>query len=169
MFKNDNMDASVILNFNIHTPALIVLVSTTPFLLFTIRNIMLSKASKHWTKINGMITTTEEFQLGAKFRLHYEYSLGDHTFTSRRIFYSNTTTYSKRLAEEFEQRYSKYQIVNVFYNPKNPKQSVLEPGRTDGAFLIIGVLGVLFLLSVLAIFFPNLYNALIDVLTRLFN
>ena|SRR5690554_812294 len=169
IFSNDNMDVSIFFNLRINMPALILLVAITPFLFYTIRNVLLSKASKKWPKVTGMITHTQESHMGSKFKLGYEYTLRDLTFTSRRVFYSNTTTYNKKLAIEFDQKYSKYQIVNVFYNPKNPKQSVLEPGRTDGAFLIIGVLGVLFLLSVLAIFFPNLYNALIDVLTRLFN
>lgn len=163
------MDVSIFLNLRINPPALILLVAIIPFLLYTIRNVMLSKASKKWPKVTGIITHTQESQLGSKFKLGYEYTLRDHTFKSRRVFYSNTTTYSKKLAIEFDQKYSKYQIVNVFYNPKNPKQAVLEPGRADGAFWMIGVLGILFLICAFAVFAPNLYMQLMDILTQLFN
>lgn len=169
IFSNDNMDVSIFFNLRINMPALILLVAIAPFLLYTIRNVMLSKASKKWPKVTGMITHTQESQLGSKFKLGYEYTLRDHTFTNRRVFYSNTTTYNKKLAIEFDQKYSKYQIVNVFYNPKNPRQAVLEPGRTDGAFWIIGVLSTLFLICAFAVFAPNSFIQLIEALSQLIN
>lgn len=159
----------VFFGHRINTIALLFLVITTPYLTYTIRNLILSKASKHWAKIIGMITKTEEFQLGEKFKLQYEYTLGEHTYTNSKIFYSNTSTYTKRLAAEFEKKYSKHQIINVFYNPKNPKQAVLEPGRTDGAIWVISILGILFLICAFAVFAPNLYMQLMDNLTQLFN
>gem|GEM_PF-3323164 len=163
------MDVSIFFNLRINMLALIVLVATTPFLLFTIRNVMLSKASKRWIKINGMITTTEGLQLGIKYGLYYANNLGDHALVSSRIFDSKITVYIKRLAAEFDHKYLKYQMVNMFNNPKRPKLTVFEPSGTDDVFWFISVLGILYMVSSLSVFVPFWYIEVMEFLNQLIN
>ena len=148
---------------------MIALVVATPFLVFVIRNVMLSKASKNWPKVNGTIIDIPNIPSVRNYRMEYEYEVGGTTYRNRRVFYSNIDTYSISLAIEFDRKYNKHQIVDVFYNPKKPKQAVLEPGRIDGAFLGAIILGMLVIYGVLTVFTPNIYTQFIDGLFQLFH
>ena len=57
----------------------------------------------------------------------------------------------------------------MFYNPKNPKQAVLEPGRNDGAVLVILLLFGLMILSSLAIFNQTVFLQMMNQLFQIFN
>lgn len=153
----------------INISGFIALIVAVPFLIFTIRNLRLSKASKDWPKVNGMVLNVQDFHANEKFNLEYEYTVHNNTFKNKRIFYSNTAVYRKDLALEFDKKYAKHQIVSVFYNPKKPKQAVLEPGRTDCSFWRIGILGVITLLGGMAVVAPNSSIRLIDALFQLLN
>ncbi|RXJ43795.1 DUF3592 domain-containing protein [Gelidibacter gilvus] len=148
---------------------LIALVVATPFFIFFVRNVMLSKASKNWPKVNGTIINIPNMPTVRKYSMEYEYEVGGTTYRNRRVFYSNIDAYSISLAIEFDKKYSKHQIVDVFYNPKKPKQAVLEPGRIDGAFLGVALLGMVVIYGVFAVFAPTLYAQFIDLLFQIFN
>ena len=163
------MDHFTFIEQKIDVVGLIALAVATPFLVFFVRNFLLAKASKNWLKVIGTITTIHKRQSGQKFRLEYEYVVCNHNYKNRCIFYSNSILNSNRIAKEFDKKYVKHQIVDVFYNPKKPKQAVLEPGRIDGAFLGIGLLGIIMMYGVFAVFAPNLFAQFIDVLFQLFN
>ena len=163
------MEHFISIEQKIDIPGLIALVVATPFFIFFVRNVMLSKASRNWPKVNGTIINIPNMISDGKFRLEYEYEVRSDTYRNQRVFYSITDIYSDRLALEFDGKYAKHQIVDVFYNPKKPKQAVLEPGRIDGAFLGIAILGMIVIYCVFAVFAPNLYAQFIDILFQMFN
>ncbi len=153
----------------IDIPGPIALLVATPLLVFIIRNVILSKASKNWPKVNGTIIEISKMRSRNKFALEYGYEALGHTYKNCRIFYSNTQVYSNKLAIEFDKKYSKHQIVDVFYNLKRPNQAVLEPGRSNVTFIEIAMLGVIMIYGLLAVFVPDLYAQLSDDLFQLFN
>ena len=130
---------------------------------------MLSNASKQWPKVSGKIIEISDFSSDSKYRLKYEYTLNRNTYNNSRIIFSTSKTYIKLRAREFENKYALNQIVNVFYNPKNPKQAVLEPGRNDGAVLVILLLFGLLILSSLAIFNQTVFLQMMNQLFQIFN
>lgn len=149
---------------NIDMVGLIVLLVATPILVVVIHNVLLSKAARHWPKVNGTIIDIPNMLSVQKYGMEYEYEVSGTIYRNRRIFYSNIDAYSISLAIEFDKKYAKHQIVDVFYNPKKPKQAVLEPGRTDGVFLGVFILEMMVLYGVLTVFAPDLYFQIINVL-----
>lgn len=154
---------------NIDMVGLIVLLVATPILVVVIHNVLLSKAARHWPKVNGTIIDNPIMLSVQQYGMEYEYEVSGITYRNRRVFYSNIDAYSLSLAIEFDKKYAKNQIVDVFYNPKNPQQAVLEPGRTDGAFLGATILGMMVTYGVVTVFVPNSFAQFIDGLFYLFN
>lgn len=144
----------------IQISGLIALVVSTPFLIKSIRNLYLTNVSTKWTKVSG--TIKEISGLGSKHSLLYEYTVNSATYKSHKICFTNTNAPINEGASAFEKKYALHQIITVFYNPINPKQAVLEPGRKDGLFLAIFILGVLFVFGCLAVFNQELFLQIID-------
>jgi hypothetical protein len=153
----------------IQISGLIAFLVSTSFLIGLIRNVVLSNASKRWPKVSGTITEISDFGSNLKYRLQYSYSVNGNTYKNNRIIFSTSKTYIKLRAREFENKYTQNQIVDVFYNPKNPKQAVLEPGRNDGAVLVILLLFGLMILSSLAIFNQTVFLQMMNQLFQIFN
>ncbi len=161
------MEHLTFIELKTHISSFIILVVATPFLVFFVRNFFLSLASKNWTKVIGTITTIHESPSGQKFGLEYQYAVRNHNYKNRCIFYSNNIF--NRLSVENGKKYTENQIVDVFYNPKKPRQAVLEPGRTDGALLRIVVLGIIVLYGLFAVFAPNLYAQIFNKFLQWYN
>lgn len=137
----------------IQISGLVALVVSTPFLIKSVRNLYLSSASKHWTKVSGTIKATAGF--GLKNRLLYEYTVNRNTYKSHKICFTNSNSAKNQSARVFEKKYAQNQIVDVYYKPQNPKIAVLEPGRKDGLLLAIIILSILFVFGCLAVFDPG--------------
>lgn len=58
----------------------------------------------------------------------YEFTVGDVDFTGDRIVFEYLRKGSITTAKGIVNRYRKGKKVTVFYMPKDPKQSVLQPG-----------------------------------------
>lgn len=140
----------------IQIAGLIACLAATPFIIASIRNLMLSKASKHWPKVDGVIKGISDFGSEIKFKMTYEYVVNRNTYQSSRIIFSTSSTYHKYYAREFEVKYTQNQTVDVFYNPKNPKQAVLEAGRNSSSVSNIVLLIVFIVFSAVAIFKQDL-------------
>jgi hypothetical protein len=143
----------------IQVSGLITLGVSTPFLIKSVRNLYLTNASKQWPKISG---TIKEFPSHTgRFSMLYEYTVNKNTYKSRKISYTNSRVPKNLRPSEFEKKYALHRIVDVFYNPNNPKQSVLEPGRKDGLLLAIIILSILFVFGCLAVFDPGFFLQLL--------
>lgn len=143
----------------IQISGLVALLVSTPFLIKSVRNFYLANASKQWPKVSGTITKAPEF--GRKFGLLYEYTVNRETYKSNKRCFTNSNRPIKQRANVFEEKYALNQIINVYYNPNNRKQAVLEPGRKDGLLLAIIFLGVMFVFGCLAVFNQALFLELI--------
>ena len=129
---------------------LIILLISTPFLIKSVRNFYFANASKNWPKVSG--TIIEMPIVGRKYKLLYKYTVNRTTINCRRICFTNTSRPQNQDIRAFEDKYALHRIVDVFYNPINPKQAVLEPGRNDGLLLDITLLGALFVFGCAVIF-----------------
>lgn len=152
----------------IQISGLIALLVVTPFLIRSIRNLYFANASKQWPKVSGTINKISDFGSTQKFRLQYVYTINKQAFNSNRIFFTNSNTSKKQRATAFEKKYALHQIIDVFYNPKNLQQSVLEPGRKEGLLLAIIALGIVLVFGCLAVFDQALFSTCMDALFQLF-
>ena len=82
-------------------------------------------------------------------QVRYQYSINDRTYLSDRLSFQKSDTRNPKEALRMMNKYRRHNEVNVYYDPENPGESVLEPGNTGGIFmpLLIGGLLALFGLS----------------------
>jgi Protein of unknown function (DUF3592) len=72
--------------------------------------------------------------------ISYRYAVGDQVFIGKRLHFGYTAISPEQLNRE----YPRGAKIQVHYNPKNPKDAVLEPGVTIGAVVGI-VMGAIFI------------------------
>lgn len=58
----------------------------------------------------------------------YRYSVADRKYEGSRVTYSDGINKTMRALRKLQDRYKGKSQIQVYYNPKNPKQSVLVPG-----------------------------------------
>ncbi len=143
----------------IQISGLIALVVATPFLIKSVLNLYLTITSKQWPKVSGIIN--EFSSITGRFSMRYEYTVNRACYKSSKICFTNSYVPMNNRSGEFEKKYALNRIVDVFYNPLNPKQAVLEPGRKDGLLPAIIILSILFVFSCLAVFDQTLLMQLI--------
>ncbi len=125
--------------------------------------------SNSWPSVAGFVTASEIVQtdanevVAAKFgrgylpEVSYRYNVRDRDYESGRITFSKGPPTVKR-AEEAVERYPVGQEVEVFYDPANPAQAMLERSEVPGLVLeglifsaigglLFGVIGVGFFLE----------------------
>lgn len=143
--------------------AMTMLIVTGCFLLFSLmvwrgglRGRRTAESSRNWPTVRGKVTASN-VEKGWKTlyvpRVFYKFSVGGVEYTSTMISFANDHI-RKEAAEKTRDSYSVGKDVLVYYNPDNPEQAVLVPGRTRG-----GITGGLFL-TIIALLFhiPVLLN-----------
>jgi hypothetical protein len=129
-------------------------------------------ASKTWPKVKGVITISRVDSRVKKGKttysshVEYEYSLNDQeTFYGHRIWIGQ---YSSNNQSEHKKNVAKYPSgaqVDVYYNPKSPESSVLEPGAVYSSYIAFGIglgiaaIGGLLLIAPVISFFLYLVNS----------
>lgn len=115
------------------------------------------KASQNWPSTEGVILASEvKTDLGKsddvepkyKAAVNYRYAVEGYEYTGERVSFSGQTFLKKGKADSLVTRYNKGKRVKVYYDPKTPHVSVLEPGTASGPpfISIILVFIVLFFL-----------------------
>jgi hypothetical protein len=133
------------------------------FAWFTFSVIGVTKAiiTKSWPKIKGSIISTEvkevkSFKGATKFApvVHYSYTFNNEEFISDK--YSSTLARGSSIwADEVISHYPDNSAISIYYNPQNPKESVLDPGlHADNYWRVI--LSSFFIFVVLLAFIKQL-------------
>ena len=115
------------------------------------------KASQNWPSTEGVILASEvKTDLGKsddvepkyKAAVTYRYAVDGYEHTGERVSFAGQTFLKKGKAESLVTIYNKGKRVKVYYDPKTPHISVLEPGTASGPpfISIILVFIVLFFL-----------------------
>jgi len=88
-------------------------------------------------------------------KIAYIYSVNGEKYTGDQISVAEVDSASKEDAVRKIAPYPVGKEVEVFYNPKDPKDAVLEKESGDMAFVLLGVLGVgLLIVGVVIWFYP---------------
>ena len=106
---------------------------------------------RSWPSVLGQVLSDRVTRSpGAKMRFNaivtYEYGIGGHRYVNdrRRGRWSQPTYNLQANAEYAIRDYKPDKPVLVFYDPKNPADTLLEPGLTLGNAMI-AILGIMFL------------------------
>jgi hypothetical protein len=81
--------------------------------------------------------------------INYTYKIGNEEFQSNRYSSTNARGTSQWAREEIT-RYPANSAVKVYYNPENPKESVLEPGLHSDDYWMTLISSIGFVLVLLA-------------------
>lgn len=103
----------------------------------------------HYPKFIGLSVDPARWY-GAGVR--YEYTVGDGLYLSDRLAFQKSDTMSPKEALKVMNKYRRLHEAPVYYDPKDPKESVLQPGYTGeiyipfimGAFLAFGGIFILY-------------------------
>lgn len=95
-----------------------------------------SQQVNQWQETTGTILTSELKEYIKKpsdkayqLKVSYEYIVKGKQYLSRRIFFGDTLRASSRLVAEAQRiKYQPGTTVTVYYNPKKPKEALLQPG-----------------------------------------
>ena len=81
----------------------------------------------------------------------YSYSVSDRKYKGSRVTYSDGINKTSRALKKLQKRYQGKSLIQVYYNPGNPRQSVLVPGLGIFNFTPL-ITSVLFILAGLFIY-----------------
>ncbi len=112
----------------------------------TVQDVSYAKSSSHWPSVMGTVTRSE---MGRRTKLtgrppeyiahiRYRYRVEGDTYEAKRIGF-NTGVQARNSVglKRLLTRYPESAVVRVFYDPKNPASSVLEPGPIETVLLRI--------------------------------
>ena len=104
--------------------------------------------SKSWPSVTGEVLFSDlelsnTLRGGRMYRpvVHYTYTVGDHGYKGKRLFFGFDSFYTKRGARLIIEQYTGGQAVAVFYDRSRPASSVLRPGVTCRTWFGIALLG----------------------------
>jgi hypothetical protein len=97
------------------------------------------KRSKKWLKTNGIVIKSEieivmnGDVLDSNFSIIYEFYHNDMKYCCDKIFFKTFDDDYKN----YKKKYPLNKIVNVYFNPENPTDAVLEPGIPQKVHLLL--------------------------------
>ncbi|MBN1206136.1 MAG: DUF3592 domain-containing protein [Myxococcaceae bacterium] len=145
----------------LHIICAVLAVTGLVFLGAGLRDVWRAARSKAWPTASGTVVSTEELQhqrtvpaeagggtrIHYEARIHYEYSVGRVHIGSTVVRLGPTESSSESRAQATLARYLPGQSVRVAYNPRDPTESVLEPGVHPVDFTRIAVGGILLIVA----------------------
>ena len=122
---------------------LVVSLAGFGLLFFGVAHLRKARASWDWERVPGQILTSGiekvfdrmEDQKVSKVKILYSYSVNGRTYKSRqfRLQRSDTNMRSFLEAKRFNEKFASGNTVDVYVNPLDPADSVLEPGMSERA------------------------------------
>jgi hypothetical protein len=124
------------------------------------------KASAAWPSIEGQVaaatvevsvSTDSDGMTSRQYtpKVVYNYLIGGKQYSSDQVNIGSKWHYPTQARAEAKLNYQAGQRVNVYYNPENPLQAVLEPGSTRGAWGTL-LIGIVFSVAGVVIVFFNI-------------
>ena len=119
------------------------------------------KASQNWPSTEGVILTSElKTDLGKsddvdpkyKAAITYRYAVEGYEYTGERVSFAGQTFLKKPKADSLVKRYNRGKRVKVYYDPKTPHVSVLEPASASGPPIISIMLVLIILFFLFKVF-----------------
>lgn len=142
---------------------IIVQLITLPLIIMTARKWWLANQSNQWLKTSGKVIKGLDFSMSGHLQFLYEYQISGRTYQGNKPFFANSYKHLKgKRSWELIDKYSEGKQIAVFYNPSNPKLSILEPGRKDGIITAFLILFLLFVLGFIAQHYPILFYQFLD-------
>ena len=102
------------------------------------KEIIIAGKSSEWPSVQGKVISSLLGKNISKYRRHprgapeilfyYEYEVNKNTYTGNRVMYGYINNFFTSDAYRQSKIYTKGKVVNVYYNPTNYTQSVLETG-----------------------------------------
>ncbi len=120
------------------------------------RGFQKGKANKEWPSITGIISATslESAENDLLPDIRFSYTVDDHCHEGRVEFPPGTMPMPGFASAQLE-KHPQGSEVKVFYNPQQPAQSTLTPGRANDDWLILAM-GIGFtVIGLLAMFFSG--------------
>lgn len=123
---------------------------------FGVRTVLQARESGSWPSVPGIIrTSTVTTQRGSKGGVSYKpvvtysYSVDGAEYTGDLIAYGlKGSSASRSFAQYYDNKYPEGSSVPVAYDPASPQTSVLEPGVSKRAFILVAF-GAIFAMNAL--------------------
>jgi hypothetical protein len=116
------------------------------FLFLGMRSVKAARASALWPSVPGKVTSSQLMTGGTRSKpwynaqVTYIFAVNGQSFTGEKVFFGNSRSNFPGKPQAVVDRYREGTEVNVFYNPQQPQQAVLER-RTGGSNTLYLVLG----------------------------
>ncbi len=109
--------------------------------LFFLARAIRAMNSRHWPRTSGELDAHGLRRVAMHFRprdrfsalqfdFAYRYRVDGKTYTGRRVTFSDSTIRTRKALDRILDDYRHTKHIIVYYNPKNPAESVLIPGAT---------------------------------------
>ena len=115
-----------------------------------------ARASSTWPTVEGQVTRSEvttstdsDGDDSYSPEVTYEYLVDDQAYENTTIKFGENSYSSRRRAQEIAATYPVGKQVDVFYDPKAPGRSVLEPGVSGGSYIVLGIGAVFVVVSLI--------------------
>lgn len=130
----------------------------------------LANQSLQWQKTNGIVVKGLNSSISGAFEFLYSYQIKGIIHLGKKPFFANSfkNLKGKKMWNLIE-KYPEGKEVNVFYNPSNPNESTLEPGRKDGVITVIILMALLFVTGFISQYYPILLWDIIDKIQNISN
>jgi hypothetical protein len=104
-----------------------------------------ARASAAWPSVEGKITCSNAVDrtvgVKPKFEVNiaYTYTVDGREYTGSRVCFADSTGSGESAVRAVVDRYPMNSTPQVFYDPANPAQSVLEAGASRGAIILLAI------------------------------
>jgi hypothetical protein len=121
------------------------------FLFLGMRSLSAARASRLWPSTPGKVTSSQLMIGGSrssrwyKAQVAYTFAVNGQSYTGEKVFFGDSRFRSRGKPESVVDRYREGAEVEVFYDPQQPQQAVLER-RTGGGNTTYLILGSMFMI-----------------------